>query len=156
MSDAFILWFFRIWGTVLVVNVTLWLWKHFPFGLVIIAVATLMVRRAVATEREQLRIQGYWVEYVSPGVLRAGEDDFAVVYHEGDRQHFFDGKLSRNSTPDILHVPSQSAWRHRTPEWIREKRPLILERVRQELKKRPRSRQIQIVETDASENASQL
>jgi len=62
--------------------------------------------RAILSVRRRQRL-GRWVEYLSPGRLRAGEEDFALVYHDEKRQHFFYGKVGKPPAPDILTVPAR-------------------------------------------------
>ena len=38
----------------------------------------------------------------------SGEDDFALVYHEEKRQHFFCGKVGQSPALDILTVPIET------------------------------------------------
>ena len=80
-------------------------------------------------------LQGYWVEYLSPGVLRAGDDDFAVVYHEADRWQFFYGKVGRPQAPDRLFVPDEARWQAQMPGWLRGRRGAVLERIEWEAKR---------------------
>ncbi len=72
----------------------------------------------IMVKREEQRhvARGFWVEYVSPGVLRAGEEDFAVVYYEGDRWQFFYGNKSQSSGAESLSVPDESGWQALMPD----------------------------------------
>lgn len=100
-----------------------------------------LVARATPSMRRQKPCR--WVEYLSPGRLRAGEDDFALVYHDGERQHFFYGKVGKLPSPDILTVPSELKWQSQVPVWMREERVAILKRIGQEFSR------VQVVEMDA-------
>jgi hypothetical protein len=133
MRDALVKWFLRLYATAMSVAALVWLWRHFPWGLALLATVALFVARAVFKKRRQRQREGSWVEWISPGLLRAGEDDFAVVYHEGGRQHFFYGKAGPPPMRCVLQVPSQAAWPSHVPVWMGERRDLILERIRQNL-----------------------
>lgn len=146
MMDTFVKWYLRLWLASMAVEAALWLWQNFRLGLVLLAIIVLLIFRAVVGERQRRKRQGYWVEYFSPGVLKADEDDFAVVYHAGEKSHWFSGKTSRSPAPDILSVPNQSAWQGQVPEWMSEKRGIILERIEQKVNRTPKTRQVQVVE----------
>jgi len=149
VGDGLVQWFLRLWLAGMAVGAALWLWQNFRLGLVLLAIIGLLIFRAVFGERRRRQRQGYWVEYFSSGVLRVDEDDFAVVYHEGDKSHWFYGKTSRPPAPDILSVPSEAAWQAEMPEWMREKRGIIIERIEQEVNRTQMTRQVQVMETEA-------
>jgi len=94
------------------------------------AVVWVLIKR---DERKHVR-QGYWVEYVSPGRLRADEDDFAVVYHELERWQFFCGKTNGQGKSDQLSFPDDAAWQEQSPGWLSGKREIVLERVERGIK----------------------
>ncbi len=123
-----------------------WLWRHFPLGLVALIGITLAFARNEIREHRRVKNQGYWVEYLSPGQVRAADDDFAVVYHEGERWHFFDGKEHPAPASNILTVPSPAAWPTQVPDWMRDRRDVILERMTQELSRARTTRPIRIAE----------
>ncbi|BDI33935.1 hypothetical protein CCAX7_59860 [Capsulimonas corticalis] len=148
MNSTFAKWFWRIYLLAAIINTAVWLWCRFPWGLVVIAVAALMRLRTVIQQQRQRQNDGYWLEFLSAGVLRGDDNQFAVVYHEGEKQHFFQGRKSNGSAPDILTVPSQLVWRLQTPQWMAERRELILERIQRELEQRKKGRQMRIVEED--------
>ncbi|MEO7718477.1 MAG: hypothetical protein ABIY70_19930 [Capsulimonas sp.] len=93
MSEKFTRGFLRIWITAATMSASAWLWRHFPLGLLMIATTALLIRRAILKERRRRQKEGYWLEFLSPGVLRGDDDEFAVVYHEGGKQKFFTGKI---------------------------------------------------------------
>jgi hypothetical protein len=110
MSENFIKWFLRIWLTAGIISAIAWLWNHFPLCLLMMAVTALLIRRAILKERWRRQKDGYRLEFLGPGVLRGDNDEFAVVYHEGDKQKVFCGKTG--------------------------KRKLVMERVQQESRQR--------------------
>ena len=79
-------------------------------------------------ERKHIR-EEYWVEYLSPGRLRGDEDTFAVVYHEGEQQQFFNGKIGNRSRLDQLVFPDEESWLKGAPEWLQGKRQIVLKRI---------------------------
>jgi hypothetical protein len=143
VKEVLIRWFFRLWLAGFTVSAIVWLWKNFPVGLVLLAILTILVAREFLSKRWRRQKLGYWVEYISPGILRAGDDDFAVVYHEEERQHYFYGKVGQPPAPDILTVPSEATWQSQVPVWMSGKRATILNRIRQEFSR------VQVVETDS-------
>ncbi|MCW3060871.1 MAG: hypothetical protein JWQ02_2692 [Capsulimonas sp.] len=92
MSENFTKWFLRIWLTAGIISAIAWLWNHFPLCLLMMAVTALLIRRAILKERWRRQKDGYRLEFLGPGVLRGDNDEFAVVYHEGDKQKVFCGK----------------------------------------------------------------
>lgn len=140
--DVFVKWFIRLWLTALTVSAFLWLWKHFPVGLLLLALLIIFICQLLLRERWRRQRQGYWLEYLSPGQLRVGEDDFAIVYHEEKSQHFFQGKVGRHAAPDVLTVPSVNEWETHTPAWMHEKRDAILQQIQVKFSR------VQIVETE--------
>lgn len=131
-GDFLVRWFSRIWGATVLIGAVLWLWRSFPLGLALIGLAGLLVLRLIVSERRRHARQGYWVEFLGPGVLRGGDDEFAVVYHEGEHQVFFHGKKGHGSELDVLVAPSQSIWTLQAPGPMRDHQALILERVTHE------------------------
>jgi hypothetical protein len=73
---------------------------------------------------------GYQVEYVPPAVLRGGEDEFALAYHEGGRVTWFGGTLGGPGQRDQLVLPSAEAWDERVEPFARGRRDEILARIR--------------------------
>jgi hypothetical protein len=113
-----------LWLAGLVANglarISIWLvWPWF-LGVGALLVLAWLDRRARST-------RGYWIEHLSPAVLRAGANDFAVVYHEGAEQMFFYG----HALPDgeRLCVPAEEAWTDCAPAFARERRAEIVKRL---------------------------
>lgn len=75
------------------------------------------------------RLRGYWIEYVSPGLLRNEDGDFAVVYHEGSRQLMLLGVQRPKPEADILFVPPEETWGRRVEPWARSRRAQIVDRL---------------------------
>jgi len=99
--------------------------------IVVLVVVPLGLYLAISSARDKrLReARGYWVEYLSPGRLRAGQDDIAVVYHEPDLAVYFSGRQRPRPARTLLEIPSPSAWSSKVPEGRRERRDVILARV---------------------------
>ena len=106
-------------------------------------VADLLSIVAKATPGMWRQKLGCWLEYLSPGMLRAGKEDFALVYHDGERQHFFYGTVGKPPASDILTVPSEERWQSQVPDWMSGERDAILKRIGQEFSR------LQLVQTDA-------
>lgn len=51
-----------------------------------------------------------------------------VVYWEGERGYLFDAGWGVD--PRVLYVPSAEAWPDAVPDWMRERRDEVLERLR--------------------------
>lgn len=107
---------------------TLPLARRFPLAaLALLGAAALFgaLRPRAATVRG-----GYHVEYVPPAVLRGGEDEFALAYHEGGRVTWFGGTVGGPGERDQLVLPSAEAWDERVEPFARGRRAEILERLR--------------------------
>lgn len=113
------------WG-VGALGYALWQWSRWAVAGVL-AVALGLALAALLTRRRQ-RLRGYWVEYVSPNVLRAGEGEFAVVYHEGMEKLVFYGHERPAPEPNLLFVPAD--WDGAVEPWAQGRRDLVLERLR--------------------------
>jgi hypothetical protein len=108
-----------------ILGVAVWTWSRVLFGsLAALAIVGIAI---FAWERRRRSAREYWVEYLSPAMVRAGENDFAVVYHEREAYLFFEGVTEPGGRR--LTVPSASAWSDRVPAWARDRRETILERV---------------------------
>lgn len=111
------------------------------FRLSLAAIVCAMFGGWIMMKQEERRraLRGYWVENISPGVLRADDGDFAVVYHEAGRCQFFYGKIGDRQNPDRLFVPGETRWQTQMPNWLHGRRETVLERIEQE------ARRVQIV-----------
>ncbi len=102
--------------------------------LVVIILAWFAVWVMIKQDERRRARQGYWVEYLSPGQLRADEDGFAVVYHEADRWHFFYGKVGSPQNLNRLLVPDAAQWQAQLPDWLHGRREVVLERIGRDAK----------------------
>jgi hypothetical protein len=104
-------------------------WKISPWALAALAFLVLAAAISTALGRRRRRLRGYWVEFISPGLLRAGEDEFALVYHEGDHKLWLKGRERRKPHRGTLYLPSSASWSKSVEPWARERRGEILRRV---------------------------
>lgn len=105
------------------------LWRYAPWAIAILAALAGGVGIALMRERHRRHVQGFWVEYVSPNMLRANEGDFAVAYHEGEESLYFYGSEQPRPERDRLVIPSVAAWDTAVPSWARGRRALITQRL---------------------------
>ena len=105
------------------------LWRHAPWIVVLLMALAIGAGIASMRDRHRRRVQGFWIEYVSPNVLRTDERDFAIVYHEGEGSLFFYGKERPRPERDRLLTPSAAAWDAAAPQWARGRRELIMQRL---------------------------
>jgi len=115
-----------LWAAMVVLA---FLWRHAPWIAALLMVLAIGAGIASMRERHRRRMQGFWIEYVSPNVLRADEHDFAIVYHEGEESLFFYGKERSRPERDRLLIPSAAAWDAVVPQWARGRRELITQRL---------------------------
>jgi hypothetical protein len=118
-------WLLIGWG-VGIVAYGLWQWSRVAFALFLGAVIIIAIR--VLLNRRKRRLRGYWVEYVSPGLLRAGENEFGIVYHEGPEKLFFYGLERPKPDRNLLFIPGEQ-WDSTVAAWARGRRDLIVERL---------------------------
>jgi hypothetical protein len=104
-------------------------WKLSPWALAVLALLVVAILVAVALGRLRRRLRGYWVEYVSPGVLRSREDEFALVYHEGDHKLLLTGLHRRKPQRGTLYIPSGASWSKGVEPWAEGRRDEIVSRV---------------------------
>src|SRR6266487_2350977 len=93
-------------------------------GIILFALlAFLWLLDAIRKRRDKKR--GYSIELVSPGVLRAGEDDYAIVYKQVDVQFWFYGQkindvIIFDDNPNIKSDEDQELW-SRSRETIKQR-----------------------------------
>src|SRR6185436_12052445 len=75
------------------------------------------------------RLRGYWVEYISPSLLQAGDGGFGLVYHEGRKELMLLGVRRPIPQPDILFIPPEGSWSGRVEPWAQSRRAQILDRL---------------------------
>jgi hypothetical protein len=105
------------------------LWRYAPWAVVVLIILAALGGIAVMRERHRRRVQGYWVEYLSPNTLRANEHEFAVAYHEGNECIYFQGRQQPRPERDRLCIPSAAAWDGAVPLWAKGRREVIQERL---------------------------
>jgi hypothetical protein len=104
----------------------LWQWSRWAFAGVLAVGLGLVV--AVFLARRRQRRRGFWVEYISPAVLRAAEGKLSIVYHEGMEKLVFYGEERPAPACHLLFVPHD--WDGTVEPWARGRREVILERLR--------------------------
>ena len=119
-------WLLLAWGAG-VLGYGLWQWSHLAFALALAVAIGIFVK--VLLNRRQRRLRGYWVEYVSPAVVRAGEHEFAIVYHEGPEKLYFYGLERPQLEQNLLYVPGDE-WDEAVEPWARGRRELIVDRLK--------------------------
>ena len=132
--DGLVKWFFRIFLSAMLLRGGFLLWKHAPYVLVTIIVVALAIWWSIHQDNQRQIRRGYWVEYLSPGRLRDGNDDCALIYHEGNNSVTFYGKERNRGRDSIIFVPSSSAWPTEVSEWAKDHREIFLTRIQQEKK----------------------
>lgn len=121
-------WILIAWGTGVVAH-GLWQWSRVAFALFLGAVIVIATR--ILLNRRRQRLRGYWVEYMSPGLVRAGENEFGIVYHEGSERLSFYGIHRPKPARNLLFIPGDS-WDRTVPPWARGRRDLIVERLQED------------------------
>ncbi len=105
------------------------LWRLSPWAFGIFAVVAALVAGHTIVQRHRAHKLGYWVEHLSPGQLRAGEDEIAVIYHEGQNQIVFSGIERRRPDRNLIHVPGAKVWDATVESWARGRRSEIVGRI---------------------------
>lgn len=143
--DTLVRWFLRVWLTFLTLALLWWLVRH-PLALAVIV--ALAAWGGVSWKREQQRRmrEGYWIEWLTPGRVRDGPDDAALVYHEGEREYGLPAKERIDGDGAKLYVPSPARWNEAAPEWARDRRDEIIGRVEAWLRRHPGYRDTILVE----------
>lgn len=107
------------------VAATIWLLLFFgkqPLLLCLVSGVAVIIALAILAKEAERKKNGYWVEYISPGVLRADEDEFALVYHDKAGDMCFTGT-------EKINFPSPKEWERKAPIWAKGQRQLIIDRV---------------------------
>ncbi len=110
-----------------VVTYGLWQWSRVVSALFIGAV--IVIATSILLNRRRRQLRDYGVEYVSSGLLRAREDEFAIIYHEGTEKLYFYGVERPKSARNLLFIPSGDRWDDTVAAWARGRRDLIVERL---------------------------
>ena len=105
------------------------LWQWSPVASALFLGAVIVIATRVLLDRRRRRLRGYWVEYVSPGLLRAREDEFAIIYHEGLEKLFFYGVYRPKPARNLLFIPTGDRWDDTVAAWARGRRDVIVERL---------------------------
>jgi len=108
------------------------LWRLSPIAFAVGAAAALAIAAKIFLERRRRRLRGYWVEYLPPAIVRAGEHKFAIVYHEGSKTLFFSGLQRPSPARSLLVIPGEERWDSTVEPWARGRRDLIVERLQED------------------------
>ena len=76
--------------------------------------------------------RGFWIRYISPNILRADPEDFAIEYHEGEKSLMLYGKLLEGPKRRVT-IPSMHEWEAKMPEWAKDRREEIRGRIKADL-----------------------
>ena len=128
--DGLVKWFLRIYIPVMILWGAFLLWREAPYILAAIIAIALAIWWSIHRDNQWHIRQGYRVEYLSPGIIRGGEDECGVVYHEGKNSVKFYGEVRRRDS--IIFVPSSSTWPDEVSTWAKGRRETILSRIQQE------------------------
>lgn len=120
-------WFHVMCGLALVIGIVYWQPVVGSIVLGLVACLALAFYREIGRKERELSQQGFHVEWVSPGVLRDGLDDMAIVYHDLKGEIWFPGKIVRGKS--IVTIPDFHAWDNKVPEWAKDQRQTIIERI---------------------------
>ncbi len=128
--DRLVKWFLRLYFSTMLLWGGFLLWKHTPYVLGAIVVVVLAIWGSIQRDHQRRIRRGYWVEYLSPGLIRGGDNQCGIVYHEGKNLVTFYGEARRRDS--LIFVPSSSAWGNEVSEWAKGNREAILARIQQE------------------------
>jgi hypothetical protein len=105
------------------------LWKLSPwaFGVFVAVAASVAIHTLI--EHRRARKLGYSIEHLSPGQLRGGENEIAVVYHEGDNEIVFSGIERSRPNRTLIYVPGPKQWDTAVESWARGRRSEIVGRL---------------------------
>jgi hypothetical protein len=98
---------------------------------VIIALGIIWIMVLIWLEERRWKKLGYRVEFVTPAVLRAEPDDFAVVFHENGKRVWFQGKIINKEYILSLDIPEGDGYNETDPQGINRK--LMKERILSEI-----------------------
>lgn len=104
------------------------LWKLSPWAFGVFAAVAASVAIRTLIERRRAQKLGYWVEHLSPGQLRGGDNEIAVVYHEGDNEIAFSGIERCRPNRSLIYVPGAEVWDTTAASWASGRRSEILGR----------------------------
>ena len=80
----------------------------------------LLILGAWLNSSQQRKKRGYYVD--SSG----GAEEGTVIYHEGE--HTLDLYFQRY--PNIIYVPTDAAWQEQMPDWAKDRKTEIMERIK--------------------------
>ena len=109
-----------------------YLWTESILKFLIVMSAVGFLLGWVVWNRYRETRRGFWVRYVSPNILRADPDDFAIEYHEGEKSLMLYGKLLERSKR-LVTIPATQEWETRMPEWAKGRREEIRGRIKADL-----------------------
>src|ERR1051325_11161743 len=90
------------------------------------------VTTSIIWKHYQKNRRGFRIRYLSPGILRAGPDKFAIEYFEGTKSFLLHGREVSHSKR-VITIPSVREWETNMPDWAQGRRTEILQRLGTEL-----------------------
>ena len=130
--DRLVKWFAALLGIFAVYRLFPYLWKESMLKFLIAMSAIGLLLGWVVWNKYRETRRGFWVRYISPNILRADPDDFAIEYHEGEKSLMLYGKLLERSKR-LVTIPSTQEWETKMPEWAKGRREEIRGRIKADL-----------------------
>jgi hypothetical protein len=133
--DRLVKWFGALLGIFAVYRLFPYLWKESMLKFLVLTSAIGLLLGWVVWNKYRETRRGFWVRYISPNVLRADRNDFAIEYHEGEQSLMLYGKLLEGSKR-VVSVPATQEWEAKMPEWAKGRREEIRGRIKADLNPR--------------------
>jgi hypothetical protein len=130
--DTLVKWLAGLLGIVVVYRLVAYIWNGSILEFLVASFAVGLLLAWVAWNKYRKSRRGFWVRYISPNIVRADRDDFAIEYHEGKKSLILHGKLLEGSKR-LITVPRTQDWDTKMPDWARGRREEIRERIKTEL-----------------------
>ena len=126
-------WFAALLGIFALSRLFAYLWTESILKFLIVMSAVGFLLGWVVLEQIPRNETWFRVRYVSPNILRADPDDFAIEYHEGEKSLMLYGKLLERSKR-LVTIPATQEWETRIPtEWAKGRREEIRGRIKADL-----------------------
>ncbi len=130
--DTLVKWFAGLLGILVVYRLLSYIWNGSILKFLILSSPVGLLLAWVTWNKYRETRRGFWVRYISPNILRADRDDFAIEYYEGGKSLMLYGKLLEESKR-LVTVPPTQEWETKMPEWAKGRREEIRGRIKAEL-----------------------